>query len=499
MAVVATVAVSAPAQAAPPVPDATWTTRTVAPGVQIRTGVLRETDAKPSWTVTVRAAGSAPVGGRSWADSTAGRLRAAGFVPRVERVDWPGYSDTPHGTLGWRVRVGSYGGQDEARSVSAKVAESGFDPVADWTGYDAQQPADRQSVHLAVIDPGAFTGTVEATHGSSVADRERTSSLAARLRSLVAVNGGFFVTSGADGVPGTTAGLSVHHGALDSMAVGSRAALVLADGGRRARIADLTSTVTARAGSSRYAVEGVNRVPGAVRNCGRPGGVPTERPRQDVTCTRADDLVAFTPRFRTDLPTGPGAQVVLDADGRVVAAGARGGTVPDGGSVLQGTGAAADWLTAEGRPGTRIALTETVRDTSGHQVRWDGDDSVVSAAPTLVEGGRIAVDAATEGTLDPRDPAFGYAWSNARQPRTMAGIDGRGRLLLATVDGRQPGVSAGFTLLEAARFMRSLGAREALNLDGGGSSAMAVDGALVNVPSDAAGERAVGDTVQVLP
>ncbi|WP_432011177.1 phosphodiester glycosidase family protein [Streptomyces cucumeris] len=188
-----------------------------------------------------------------------------------------------------------------------------------------------------------------------------------------------------------------------------------------------------------------------------------------------------------------GARVVLDADGRVVSAGARGGTVPDGGSVLQGIGTAADWLTARGRPGQRIALTETIRDTSGRRVRLDDDDSVVSAAPTLVEDGRIAVDAAAEGTLDPRDPAFGYAWSNARQPRTMAGIDGRGRLLLVTVDGRQPGVSAGFTLLEGARFMRSLGAREALNLDGGGSSAMAVDGALVNV------ERAVGDTVQVLP
>ncbi|MGW5445611.1 phosphodiester glycosidase family protein [Streptomyces asiaticus] len=47
--------------------------------------------------------------------------------------------------------------------------------------------------------------------------------------------------------------------------------------------------------------------------------------------------------------------------------------------------------------------------------------------------------------------------------------------------------------------MRSLGAVQALNLDGGGSTAMAVNGRLANTTSDATGERAVGDTVQVLP
>ncbi|WP_275422308.1 phosphodiester glycosidase family protein [Sphaerisporangium krabiense] len=124
---------------------------------------------------------------------------------------------------------------------------------------------------------------------------------------------------------------------------------------------------------------------------------------------------------------------------------------------------------------------------------------MVSAAPTLVEDGRIHVDAATEGTVDPLDLSFGFAWANNRQPRTMAGIDRQGRLLLVTVDGRLSGGSEGFTLVEAARFMKSLGAVDALNLDGGGSSAMAVNGALVNRPSDATGERPVGDTIQVLP
>jgi exopolysaccharide biosynthesis protein len=55
------------------------------------------------------------------------------------------------------------------------------------------------------------------------------------------------------------------------------------------------------------------------------------------------------------------------------------------------------------------------------------------------------------------------------------------------------------TLREAARLMRSLGARNALNLDGGGSSTMTVRGQVVNRPSDPAGERRVSDGLFAMP
>jgi exopolysaccharide biosynthesis protein len=80
----------------------------------------------------------------------------------------------------------------------------------------------------------------------------------------------------------------------------------------------------------------------------------------------------------------------------------------------------------------------------------------------------------------------------------MVGTDASGHHLLVTVDGRGPGISEGLTLVEEARLMRDLGARQAMNLDGGGSAAMAVNGALVNHPSDASGERADGDALVVI-
>ncbi|GHH83393.1 hypothetical protein GCM10018793_45370 [Streptomyces sulfonofaciens] len=485
-----------------------WTTQHVAPGVQVRTGTLTDTAGAPSWTVTVQAPVEAAftgrpawaeVGGTTWASGTTAKLRTAGFTPVETPVPWPRYSDTPHGLMGVRIRIGSYPTQQAAQNTASLVTAAGFHTAVEWTGYDADQPADVEHVRVAVIDPGTFTGSVEGTHDGNVAQRETTSSVAAELGSLVGVNGGFFITSDADGAQGLQAGLAAYDGRVQSLASGARAALVLGDGGRHNRIADLTTTATARIGDSRYAVHGVNRTPGLVRDCGQPGGSPTARPRQDLTCTEQDDLVAFTPEYRHALPAGAGTQVVVDARGRIVSVGSRGGDVTAGHTVLQGIGSAAAWLTGHAVVGAKATVRTAISDSRGRPVVLGPHDSVVSAAPTLVADGRIHIDAAAEGTVDPSDLSFGYAWANTRQPRTMAGIDGRGRLLLVTVDGRLSGGSEGFTLAEGAAFMRSLGAVEALNLDGGGSTAMAVGGRLVTHPSDATGERAVGDTVQVLP
>ncbi|MEV8610589.1 phosphodiester glycosidase family protein [Amycolatopsis sp. NPDC051373] len=483
----------------------TWTTDAVAPGVTVRTGVLSRTAHPPFWTVTITApakniltgaATTAELGTAAWARDTAARLKAAGYPVRQDTVRWPGFSDTPHGVEGVRVRTGSYPTQAAATAAATTLKAAGFSAVAEWTGYDADQAPDAERVHVAVIDRGRFHGSIEATHDGTVAQRETTSSIAAKTGALVAVNGGFFVTADADGFQGVPAGLAAYDGKLESQSSGARAALVL---GRRGDVSieNLTSTVTLRSGAATHAVEGVNRKPGVVRDCGRPGLTPTTKPRQDFTCTTVDDLVVFTAEFGAALPTGTGTQVTLDRNGRVLTVGARGGAVPAGGSAVQGIGPAAGWLAAHAVAGRKLTVDERVRTASGRPVDLRAGDGIVSAAPVLLRHGRQAIDAATEGVLDPQDLSFGYAWAEQRQPRTMAGLDAQGRLLLVTVDGRQPGVSEGVTIEEGAQLMRSLGAVDALNLDGGGSTAMAVAGQLVNHPSDATGERPIGDAVLV--
>ena len=65
------------------------------------------------------------------------------------------------------------------------------------------------------------------------------------------------------------------------------------------------------------------------------------------------------------------------------------------------------------------------------------------------------------------------------------------------MDGRQPAKSVGMTIAELAALMLEFGCVEAINLDGGGSTTMVVEGKVVNTPSDAAGERPVSDALLV--
>jgi exopolysaccharide biosynthesis protein len=73
----------------------------------------------------------------------------------------------------------------------------------------------------------------------------------------------------------------------------------------------------------------------------------------------------------------------------------------------------------------------------------------------------------------------------------------RKTLLLVTVDGRSA-ASVGMTLVELADFMRTLGAWDALNFDGGGSTTMVIGDRVVNTPSDRTGEREVGSALFIM-
>ena len=71
-----------------------------------------------------------------------------------------------------------------------------------------------------------------------------------------------------------------------------------------------------------------------------------------------------------------------------------------------------------------------------------------------------------------------------------------GKFLMITVDGRTD-ESAGIDLYDLAKLLLELGAIDAMNLDGGGSTTMFLDSKVVNKPSDKDGERKVSDAILV--
>jgi Phosphodiester glycosidase len=117
--------------------------------------------------------------------------------------------------------------------------------------------------------------------------------------------------------------------------------------------------------------------------------------------------------------------------------------------------------------------------------------TLVGGWPRIIQAGRnVALEAdSVEGTV----PRF----SRARHPRSALGISrDSSTLYLVAVDGRQQ-TSVGMTLEELADAMIALGAYEAMNFDGGGSTALVIRDSVVNTPSDTSGERPVGNVVAV--
>ncbi len=111
-------------------------------------------------------------------------------------------------------------------------------------------------------------------------------------------------------------------------------------------------------------------------------------------------------------------------------------------------------------------------------------ETAVGGGPTLITNGEINI-------TNNEERMFSGKAINDRHPRTAMGYTSDGFLIVIAVQGRFPGLAEGATLNQEAEMLRSLGCMEALNLDGGGSSCMLINGKETIKPSDKPGQRPV--------
>ncbi|HEX2503916.1 MAG TPA: phosphodiester glycosidase family protein [Miltoncostaeaceae bacterium] len=135
----------------------------------------------------------------------------------------------------------------------------------------------------------------------------------------------------------------------------------------------------------------------------------------------------------------------------------------------------------------------------GRRVRLDGRrrlpasprGDLLQAGPLLVRGGRpVVVDGDDPEGFSEGRAQFDSDICDGRHPRAALGLTPEA-LLALVCDGRAEG-EAGLTLEELAVLMAELGARRAINLDGGGSAALVAGGRLLNTPREAGGAEIPG-------
>jgi hypothetical protein len=322
---------------------------------------------------------------------------------------------------------------------------------------------DRWMIQALTVDP-KLARLQLAQAMDEIAGAETTSSMAQRHGALAAINGGYFRTTGI--VRGEPIGALTIGGKVLSEPVNDRAALAVFDDGKqiRAAVTHLTMNSELRVdGKAIRAVNGFNR--------------PREK----------DEFVVFTPEFhRTTLTAADGIELLVEKN-RVTkfADGAGSSLIPANGFVLSADGASREWALKHLRQGSRVELRTEIRAVPALPFQ---SDFILGAGPQLLAAG-VKVFAAEAAR-------YSDSLYRQRHPRTAIGWTAEGKLILATVDGRQK-FSVGMTMAELADLMSELGCVEAMNLDGGGSSTMVVNRKVVNHPSDAAGERPVSDALLV--
>jgi len=287
--------------------------------------------------------------------------------------------------------------------------------------------------------------------GYSVMQRARPSRLAARARAVVAINGGFFAYDGA------AVGAMLVDGEWIRLPWGGRTAVGFDESGR-AHIGNLQTLALARFSSGlKLPVRDLNGWPDKGR------------------------ITALTRRFGSFYRLGTGEMAVVVSGGVVVSRPGGGGVAipPERGFVLVASGAARPFL-------EKIALGERA-GLNVQPLGWPKISTALGGGPRLLRGGRIDIPAEN----------FRSDVTTGTGPRTAFGLDKWGRYILLIADGRQGFYSTGLTLPELAATMRKLGAVEAMNLDGGGSTAMAVRGRIINRPSDGT-ERSVSNALLVM-
>ena len=290
-------------------------------------------------------------------------------------------------------------------------------------------------INIVELSLGVNQGlTVEPSIASdTLASRRKISTIAQRDDAIVAINGGYFKPQ--TGVPLGTLMINkkVYTGPIyDRVAMG-----IFDNGFDMARVQLKAELITNKGGVK---IDNVNQ------------------PRMLSVHT-----IVYTPDWGEYSPPTPkyGIQLVI-SDGKLIRVTKGRNQIPKDGYVIVGPQKNLNKIADAGKFKLNIKLNPEWRDVN----------HIISGGPYLVKNGDIYVDMTAQklGSV------------GGRNPRTAIGYTNDNHLIMLTADGRE-GASIGLTLMELANLMKELGCVNAMNLDGGGSTVMYVNGKVVNKPA----------------
>jgi len=412
------------------------------------------------------------------------RLQGAGLAVEEHWLQ-PPLRDAPYCML----QAGAFRNREEARSALYKLSFRELLRVTHPASFPAWDTGP-WSVNIVIVDPDKYHGPVVAARGLG---RTRPSELARERKAVVATNAGFFEYS-LDDIGGVPSGALIIDGEWHHEAHGGAVVFIDNTSGRP----ELSITPKPakglppppeikRSGGKSIKLDGIDRMP------------------------RGDDIVVMRPDVWGTAPLSHGAPkhvfaTQIGEGGRLYPIGGGLGMIPEGGLILMASGGGRATLEA------LLASGESVEV----DLRIAGRPklSAMYGVPALiVDGQLLETDWWIRADVSPADAYSTFRANVRRTGRTVIGSDATGKIYLMAIDtdglhppraDGTPGGSIGVNFDELRAVVQFLGLKNAINLDGGGSTSLTIEGALANRAIDVqinqghSVERAVSSSILVL-
>lgn len=344
-----------------------------------------------------------------------------------------------------------------------------------------------QNIHIVEIKSRVSTLQPSVLQPKQANGKANLEQMITNLDSVVAINGGFFTMDRKDGFEGDPSGTLLVDNVLLSEPTTSRSVLWFGDklsqGMSILPSSEIETLAINWSDGSTLPIQGINRELGVLRNCGKFNTADTrtkaQLPKHDVTCDYDNDLVLYTSKFI--VPEAQRHNLIKLGNYWVNAKG-------QGKAQLQHK-----LNTTKFKSFNFAAVLQNMQQKTGIKASLNG----ISGAPLLLKDNQLAFRGELEGwpiepTTSKEHNQMFHSWFSLNNPRTAIGISNEGNILLFVVDGRQPGIASGMAISELAQMLQAAGAKQALNLDGGGSSTLFIKGKLINMAPSPLRELANG-------
>ena len=352
--------------------------------------------------------------------------------------------------------------------VPATLLSQEYKQIADGIEYaEILRGTEKEPIRANLLRLDLTKVRLDVAHAlDSAIGLETPSSIAKRHGAFAAINAGFFKWDGFyDGDP---VGILKIDGNILSESYGNRIAIGINN------MANATQVEFAHLKSDNFFFRGtINAIPIS--------GINRRRDNSDT--------ILYTPELHRSTLTGPEGTEYVVRSGIVREVRKRSGSsiIPADGFVISTTIGDDDKI-LKLNDRVRLARNLNAVETEKQAFFLKAED-IIAGVPQLIKDGKIDIPWEKEKTSK--------SFVETKHPRTAVAKLKDGKFLMITVDGRQPNHSVGVGLQELAEMLLDLGAMDAMNLDGGGSTTMFLNGETKNKPSDKEGERKVSDVILV--